>query len=354
MIEFKKIKKYAEFHNPMYNFELKKQKVEFREDPLTGQNCIIPESLLDKVKIIMNKPSKNIIQNIIENTQAGCPFCPDKIMTQTPNFDEKIIPNGKIQIDGAIGFPNIFSFFEHSAVIVFTEKHFLNLDEFSPDIIYSALKVAREYTHYILKEYENVECNCILGCNYLYSAGSTIVHPHFQLYLSENNFYYNKILLINSKKYFEKNKKNFWDDLINSEKNLKERYIGAIGTTEWLVSFAPLGVYEIQCIVKNKTCIHEFTDNNLKDIAQGLSNVLKFYHKNKVTSFNFALYSAPYKSKDNLDEIRKYFWSSMRIIARPNISKIPLNDVWFLPRLIYDNISPVEPEKLLQKVQDFF
>ena len=355
MIEFKKIRKYSEFYNPMQNFELKKQKVEFREDPLTRQNTVIPEALLDKLKMLINRPSKKVINNIIEKTKFACPFCPDKVETQTPTFSEKIIPGGRIKIGNAIGFPNIFSFFENSAVIVLSDAHYLNLDEFKPEIIFDALKVARSYTHAVLnKEKNTMDCNCILGCNYLYPAGSTIVHPHFQIYLSENDFFYNKILFRESKRYFEENNRNYWDELIETEKKLGQRHIKTIGTTEWLLSFAPLGVYEVQGIIMDKVCIYEFTDRNLKDLAQGISNVLRFYHNNKITAFNFALYSTPYKLQKDLDEYRKFFCSSIKIIIRPNISKIPLNDIWFLPRLVYDNISPIQPEKILPKIKEFF
>ncbi|MHA1231736.1 MAG: hypothetical protein ACTSRP_11260 [Candidatus Helarchaeota archaeon] len=354
MIEFKKIIKCAEFYNPMYNFELKKQKVEFRKDPLTGQNCIIPESLKDKVKIILSRPSSDIIKNIIETTSNACPFCPDNIEKQTPNFNDKIIPSRKIKIGEAVCFPNIFSFFEHSAVIVISHKHFLYLNEFDSEMIYNALKAAHEYSRYILNNENNIECNCVLGCNYLYSAGSTVVHPHFQIFLTENNFFYNDILLQKSEAFYKKYNKNYWEELIKIEKELGERYIKNIGTTDWIVPFAPLGVYEVQGIVHNKSCIYEFNDKNLKDLAQGISNVLRFFHKKKITSFNFALYSAPHKSLKDLEKIKKYFWSSIRIIVRPNITKIPLNDVWFLPRLVYDNISPIEPEKLTSQVLKFF
>jgi galactose-1-phosphate uridylyltransferase len=353
MIEFKKITKNAEFYNPMYNFELKKQMVEFREDPLTGQNTIIPEALMDKVKMIIRSPSKKTLNEIIENTKRNCPFCPEKVLSQTPKFDINIA-EGRIKIGNAIAFPNIFSFFENSAVIVLSNDHYLNLDEFIPEILVNAFKVARKYTKAILDDNNNIECNLILGCNYLYPAGSTVVHPHLQLYISENNFFYNKILLKESKRYFNENNRNYWEDLVETEKELKERYIAKLGTTEWMVPFAPLGVYEIQGIIKNQACLYEFSDENLEDLANGISNTLKYYNNKKVTSFNFALYSAPHTSLNDLATYKKYFWSSIRIIVRPNISKIPLNDVWFLPRLVYDNISPVQPEKLVPEIKEFF
>ncbi|MHA1268905.1 MAG: hypothetical protein ACTSPY_03890 [Candidatus Helarchaeota archaeon] len=354
MIEFNRIIKNAEFHNPMYNFELKKQKIEFRIDPLTGQNCIIPDSLKDKVKMILNRPSKVILNDIIEKTKSGCPFCPDKIDNQTPNFDKTIIPEGKIKIGESVAFPNIFSFFENSAVITITKKHFLNLDEFTPEILFNTLKVAKKFTQIILNEDNNIECNLVLGCNYLYSAGSTIVHPHLQLYITENNFFYNKILLRESEIYYKKNNTNYWADLIEIEKKLNERHIKTLGSTEWILPFAPLGVYDVQGIIRDKACIYEFSDDDLKNLAIGISNVLKFYHKNKITSFNFALYSAPHKSIHELKKFKEFYWSSIRIIVRPNITKIPLNDVWFLPRLLYDNISPIPPEKLTPKIKEFF
>ncbi|MBD3228267.1 MAG: hypothetical protein GF329_08755 [Candidatus Lokiarchaeota archaeon] len=352
MLKFKKIIKNAEFYNPMYDFELKKQRVEFREDPLTGQNTIIPEALLDKVKMIIRRPSKKILNEIIEKTSKNCPFCPDNILTQTPKFDK--IPGGRLRVGQAIAFPNIFSFFENSAVIVLSEDHYLELNEFTPEILFDALKLAKKYTRAILNADKNIECNLILGCNYLYSAGSTVVHPHLQLYISENDFFYNKLLLTESEKYFKQNNMNYWEDLVETEKKLKERHISTLGTTEWIVSFAPLGVYEVQGIIRNKSCIYEFTDKNLEDLANGIANILSYYNKKRVTSFNFALYSAPHKSIADLDRYKRFFWSSMRIIVRPNISKIPLNDVWFLPRLVYDNISPVQPEKLVPEIKEFF
>ena len=53
-----------------------------------------------------------------------------------------------------------------------------------------------------------------------------------------------------SEKYFNKNKRNYWQALIEFEKTMGQRYIGGSDTISLIASFAPRGFNEVQFIFK--------------------------------------------------------------------------------------------------------
>jgi galactose-1-phosphate uridylyltransferase len=128
-----------------------------------------------------------------------------------------------------------------------------------------------------------------------------------------------------SKAYHEKKGANFWQELIESEKQIGERYIGKIGNVEWLTSFCPMGQDEFQGIVCGKSNFMEFDAEDIKGISEGLSKIFKFYKEIGMSAFNFIIYSGP------LGERCDEFWSSTRIVARANFAANYVSDIHLAP-----------------------
>ena len=74
-----------------------------------------------------------------------------------------------------------------------------------------------------------------------------------------------------AKMYLDDHHSNFWDDLVEKEAAAGVRYLGNIGRSHWMMSYAPLGVAgDVMAVVEGVNATIELNDNNLMDIAQGL------------------------------------------------------------------------------------
>jgi hypothetical protein len=76
------------------------------------------------------------------------------------------------------------------------------------------------------------------------------------------------------------------------EKATGERYLGRIGRTDWLLSYAPLGVAgDVLAVVEGVNGTLGLTDQDLADIALGLSRLMAAYDKMGIFSFNMNFFT---------------------------------------------------------------
>ncbi|MHA1382868.1 MAG: hypothetical protein ACTSR3_03820 [Candidatus Helarchaeota archaeon] len=343
-IHFEKKNRVAKLHSPLKNFELDEYDVEYRIDPLLGHLSLCPSSQKKKIGMINKKPDYELIESICEKTEKNCFFCPDRIEKDTPKFPSEFFPEGRLKIGESIVFPNLFPYLEHSAVVVLSSCHFLGLNDFSSQILMDAFKATLIYLRRV-NELNPTAKYAVLGANYMFTSGSSLVHPHLQITVGEYPFKYLKMLLDNSKQYYKENSSNYWSDLIEIEKG-SERYIQGAEGIHWIVPFAPIGNYNIQGIIEKSNFL-ELTDRDLKGLADFISTILKFFKSQGQSSFNFCFYSGP------LGEKSKDYWLNFSIIRRPNINKIYINDMWFIPRLMMGNIVSMRPEDLASNFKHF-
>jgi len=74
----------------------------------------------------------------------GCFFCPENVFLKTPQFLKEIVPEGRICIGKAVGFPNLNPIGTYGNLVVPCREHFLNLNQFSPEIYEEGLSVSIE------------------------------------------------------------------------------------------------------------------------------------------------------------------------------------------------------------------
>ncbi|MHA1378353.1 MAG: hypothetical protein ACTSRG_08215 [Candidatus Helarchaeota archaeon] len=343
-IHYEKKVRVAKLLSPLNDFKLDEHNVEYRIDPLIGHLTLCPSSQEKKIGIINKKTDYGLVEIICEKTEEKCFFCPDKIDFATPKFPSEIFSEGRLKVGESVVFPNLFPYLEHSAVVTLSNCHYLGLNDFEPKILFNAFKGALTYLRRI-HEIDPAAKYAVLGANYMFTSGSSIIHPHLQITVGEYPFQYLKSLLDNSYRYYKENSTNYWSDLIKEEKKT-DRYIGQSDGIHWIVPFAPIGNYNIQGIIEKSNFI-ELNERDLEEFANSISNILKFYKNQGQSSFNFCFYSAP------LGEEEEYFWLNFSIIRRPNINKIYINDMWFIPRLMMGNIVSMRPEDLANKFKRF-
>src|SRR3972149_6629526 len=109
-IEFEQFHLQSNLRSPLKGFEATSVPMEIRVDPLTKRRSrIISFSLPSKGKFDFSRMAEE---------SKGCFFCPENIFQKTPRFIEKIIPEGRIQVGKAVGFPNLNPIGTYSNVIV--------------------------------------------------------------------------------------------------------------------------------------------------------------------------------------------------------------------------------------------
>ena len=251
MIRFKKHEEESLLHNPLKNFEIDAQPIEYREDPLSGFTSFIRTGRAFWAGVY--KTDAAVLERLIEETRSKCFFCPEKVATSTPKFPVNFIPEGRLTRGEATLFPNLFAHKQYSAIITITQKHYLKLNEFSPGVLMNALKLA---DFYVRRAYEvgGVEY-AEIGGNYLYPSGASMVHPHLQVILSHGPHSLIKVYTEKGRSHYRKYSHNFWDELIEKEKGLGERYLGRLRSTEWFTPFAPVKEDEVDAMVRGKSLL---------------------------------------------------------------------------------------------------
>jgi len=344
MIRFNRYNEKAFLRNPLKNFEIDSQPIEYREDPLIGLTSFVRTGRAFWAGIY--KTDEDVLEKLIEETKNRCFFCPEKVETSTPKFPNDFIPEGRLSKGEATLFPNLFAHKQYSAIIAMTKKHYLKLNEFEPSILLNAFKLA---DFYIRRAYEvsGVEY-AEIGGNYLYPSGASIVHPHLQVILSHGAHSLIKLYLEKSKTHYRKYSKNFWEELMEKEKEIGERYLGKVGSTEWFTPYAPIREDEVNAVVPKKSHFLEFDDGDWESIAQGLSRVLKAYDDKKYSCFNFAIYSGPLGKKLG------YLWAGVKIVSRSSVQTYPVSDTWYSNCILLDGFVVEPPEDVAKGMRPYF
>lgn len=331
MIEFRKETELAIFYDPSEE-EVKEMEIEIRVDPLTG-----------KTSRILDKPlAQNSEGDMSDVEKDGfCPFCAGNI-EKVGARDTKVLSKEMVWSGEAALLANVTPYSEYSMVIRLSEEHYLPLEEFEQKHFTDGFKLAKEY----LNKIEDIEENKFpaLIMNYLKPAGSSIVHPHMQLLVSENMMDHQRRLISNAEEYFEKEGSSYWDDLLEEERNGK-RYIGKVGKTEWISAFAPRGFDHVNGI--NLKNFLDFDDEDISDLSQSITNVLQAYSQMGRNSFNFSIFIPASTEKPKSATV-------IDIITRTNLDKFYRADDFAMPKLLDEPYCNKKPEKLAKEIKVYF
>ena len=346
-IKFAKHIQISTIHNPMMDDELDTQALEIRKDPLTGAQSVFNPRLEDKVAMFYGQSDAALIEKMAEASRVNCFLCGDTWKQITPTYPTDLIPEGRIRIGQAVLFPNIFPVAQIHAVIRVGDKHYVPLSEFDSQTVADAFETSLELARKLTTADVDVRCLTING-NYLGPAGASIAHPHFQVVGGDVPFTYLENIMGLSRQYFQKHGTCYWSDLVDLEKEKDERYIGATGPVEWLVSFSPSGTNEVIGVLPKRSQFPELDGNDVSGLARGLVNVLRGYAEMGISTFNFAVYSGPLGDDD--DSFRCF----IRIISRQNVYENYRTDDFFLQKLLDNEVILTPPEVLAKNLQPHF
>ena len=344
-IVFEKAVKQARILNPLKGFKEDTLAFEYRTDPLTGRNTTVIKGMLNYVGKFLTS-DQELLDPLIKETRVNCPFCPDNVKDKTPMFTQDFLKEGRIFMGESVVIPNLLGHAERSILTVLSREHHLKLNEFTPKLLSDGFKGGVAYLERLSEVEPEIRFPTFIF-NYLPPAGSSIFHPHMQVLARDRPFYLVRLLLEKSKTYHERNRSNYWSDLTLQERN-GTRYLFEKSGVEWLVPFAPLrGLNEVQAVVRDKSNLLQLGNKEWRGLADGLSKILRFYHREEYVSFNAVLISGP------LDEDLDYFNVNLRVISRPGVQASSFTDAWALPYLLWDGEAVEEPELFAERVKKF-
>ncbi len=259
--------------------------LEVRFDPLLGTSSRIAEG------VVLSKADEGALAPL-QAPNSNCPFCPDQIRKVTPQVSQQIHSGGRLERGESVLFPNLVPYSQYAAVAVFSRRHWLALNDFTPQLLLHNLAVAVEYVRKVHAFDPKAE-NCAYNINYLYPSGGSLPHPHAQVYLDPYPTTLMRLQHDASTAYWTAYGRPYWEDLLEAEQARGLRLVARTGRIAWITSFAPIGFNEVRAVVSGCETLLDLTEDDLNSLSAGIARVLQWYELTGYNSFNLALYSGP-------------------------------------------------------------
>jgi UDPglucose--hexose-1-phosphate uridylyltransferase len=332
-VKFASIEKETVMLNPQKEMAERRIPSQIRIDPLTGRTARVCHFMALK----WEKPD---FDALVQGTEVFCPFCADKVSAVTPCFPADLIPEGRMQRGDMVLFPNIAPYDSIGAVATMGSRHYIPMTELTPDHMAAAFGFALDFFRRVHETGHPESVYPIVNWNYMPPAGSSLIHPHLQVFSTSSAPNLMREELTAAKTYQETKGSNFWDDLVAAEKASGERYLGAIGRTQWLTAWAPMGVAgDVLAVVEDVNWTLGLTDQDLADIATGMARLMTEYDKMGVYSFNMNFFTGA----ETDDHARFHLLFSPRTFFNQSLGT---PDVGALRNLFNETLCMAFPEEI--------
>jgi len=346
-VSFKTWRQVSEFHSPLKNGELDRQEIEVRVDPLLGHQSILCGALKAKASILFPETDYAYLSRRIEDTREQCFMCDGKWRHSSPRFPELLLPGGVLEKGEVVLFPNLFPLASYHAVVVIGKKHGRTLDDFPSSLLFDAFSVTLEFIRRCSKSDPEARYFTI-NVNFMPPAGASVVHPHVQVIGSPFPGTHHQLLLEKGLSYYRENGSCYWLDLLETEKESGQRWLGKIGPSAWFTAFSPLGVNEVNAVWPYASSFLEWNDEDIRAMAEGIRRTLLTYHDLKFSTFNLSCFSGP------LGELSPEFRPFLRLINRQNMNLHYRTDDYFLQKLLKNELIIYPPEYLASLIRERF
>ena len=319
----------AELLDPRCGFEPTRTTIEVRRDPLTGHSArILPAGSFPP-------PARHDLERLAAETREACPFCAKRIEEQTPRLPPEIWPEGRIRVGEAVLFPNLVPYAKWSSVSVYSAgRHLLSLPELTPELVADNLRAQREFGRAVAARDPGAPWISV-NANHLAPSGSSIFHPHLQGSAHPLPTTMQRLL-----------RGVFPGDVpayVQAEREEGSRLVASSQGIDWIASFAPLGPAEICAFVSEVGSPHELKDEQIDQLARGISAVLRVYDELGFQSFNLALYGVP-RAEVLL----------LRLVARAYFGAAERSDAMWSERLQWEAATDLAPEHVAELARATF
>lgn len=340
-MNFERIARTTHFLDPRQNYSPTAIESEIRLDPLTGFSGRIAHFAMGE------RPEVDLDELNAASLIHGCPFCPDLVLAVTPKFLPVLTEDGRFSQGEALVFPNLSPYDAHSAVTVISERHLMRTQDFTTRHWVDALEASVAYFAAVHRTEHHIGYGLIAG-NYMPMAGASLLHPHLQIYATDRPGNWLAPQIAASRRYFADHNRIYWDDLLQTEREKGDRYVGSSGRVQWLVPFVPLGLAgDIEATFPHRYTILDLTPEDLGDFADGLLRILRYMTDTRLYAFNIGFY--PGQSPDDR------LWVRCRISFRAMINPA-LNspDVSAIRHLYDEPFTTIYPEELAAALKPYF
>jgi galactose-1-phosphate uridylyltransferase len=336
----------VEILNPLKGFALERQELELRWDPLLRHSSLYNPGIEEGIKSFIGEADRTQLERLAAESAGRCFFCPERIEA-TARFPETFIAGGRLKVGEATLFANLFALAPYHAVIAVSHAHWLPPGGFTPPLVRDAIEAAWQYL-VTVSHADPAAAYATLNANYLFPAGASILHPHFQVLASHAPYTHQERLLQACQAYLNEKGSAYHADLIAAERRAGERYIGPTGDWHWLASYSPLAANEIIGIHTGDGDFTALSKADLDDLAGGLAVVLACYGHLGYYAFNFTLYSRRRPAAPD------GFHCLIRCMTRQNPSPNYRTDDYFLQKGLESELILTRPERLAAEARVFF
>ncbi len=341
MMDMTCIAKQTVLLNPLKDMERRSVTSEIRLDPLTGRSSRICHFM----KLQWEKPDLNALAKI---TAPHCPFCPERVMAITPCFPPEILPAGRLVAADQVLFPNLAPYEALSAVAVLGADHFIPMTGLAPERIAAGFELCLAFFRALEDAGHPESAYHLINWNYMPPSGSSIVHPHLQVFAGSFAPQLLREEIAAACAYRQARGANYWDDLVAAERLEGSRYLGRIGRTQWLSAYAPMGVAgDVVAVVEGIGRTIELTPQDLQDLALGLTRAMAAYDEMGIFSFNMNFFSAAAGE----DDFRLHLVFSPRTYFNQALGT---PDVGALQYLYREGVCMAFPEEIAQRLKPYF
>ncbi len=314
-------------------------RLRWRQDPLTGAGARI----LTGVKL---QPETRPDLGPLTGPPAFCPFDAAQLETATFPFPPEITTEGRIRYGRAVVVPNVMAYATHSAVGIYdSERHFLDLDQLSPDLVGDAFVAMVRHARAIRRYDPNAVWSSI-NANYLPPSGASLVHPHLQSAHDAHGLTIQRTMAERSAAWAD-GKQSYWAALVEQEAD-GPRWVGRTGRVSWLTPYAPTGFNEVWAVVDGVTDVIELTEEDCGALGQGLSHVFSGYLAWNLASFNFALIGGGPLSRESRFQV------VLKVVSRSNPEPMYRSDATYFERLYGEALIDLSPEEVADALRPNF
>ncbi len=341
-MEFERMPRTTRFLDPRQDYRETTIESEIRRDPLTKMTGRIahfagaqyPELDLEEL-------------SRLSLSRGPCPFCPDLVEKVTPKFLPEIEPQGRFHRGEATVFPNLSPYDTHSAVTVMSAAHLVPVRDLSVERLKNAFGVSLEYFRAIYRTDQHMGYG-LISWNYMPMAGASLLHPHLQIYATDHPGNFLGAEIKAAKAYRQETGRLFWQDLVTEEITRGERYLGAVGNTEWLVPFVPQSfIGDVQVIFPHRFSILDLTDGDLEQFGHGMTAVCRFMEERHIYSFNVAFFPGQGPDDDT--------WVHARVSFRGMFNPVLHSaDVSAIRQLYDEPFTTIYPEDIARDLRPLF
>ena len=337
----------AEFLSHLKGFGREIQELEYRVDPLTNRVAVLCRG---RSAYVMKhfRTEEELIRRLASSSKVDCPFCPGAVEERTPKFPPDIAPEGRLRKGDCWAFPSLYAHADFNAIVVLGREHFRWPSEMDEGLLHDGFSLALEVLRRAFRARPELRFATIT-MGYLPTGGSSLLHPHLQVLAMPRPFNALAEILSKSYEYRLARSRNFWARLVEEEAEEGSRLLGHMGRTWWLAPFAPARRYEVWGIVEDGPGLLGLEDRDVRDLADGVSRVLRAYGALGITAFNLAFFSGPLGQ-----DCSSFFWPQVRLCARFGLRGSGLSDFWALSVLLDTDEVFEAPEEYVAKFKPYF